>query len=173
MALLEIIEYPHPTLLKIARDIDPKEINDDLRKLIKNMIETMIEAPGVGLAAPQVNISKRLFVVDVSSEYPDRPPFALINPVILESSGKTTFNEGCLSLPEFREDVPRAKYVKMQYIDENGKKQIIEDEGFLAIVVQHELDHLNGIVAADRVSPMKKMMYLKKLKKRERVPASL
>lgn len=173
MSVLQIIEYPHPTLLKIARDIDPKEITDDLRSLIRNMIDTMIEAPGVGLAAPQVNISKRLFVVDVSSEYPDRPPFALINPVIVESRGKTSFNEGCLSLPEFREDVERAKYIKVKYLDETGKEQMIEDEGFLAIVIQHELDHLNGIVAADRVSPMKRMMYLKKLKKREKQPVAL
>lgn len=168
MALLEIIEYPHPTLTKIARDIDLIEINDNLRKLIRDMIETMIEAPGVGLAAPQVNISKRLFVVDVSADYPDRPPFALINPVIKESSGTTTFNEGCLSLPDFREDVPRSKKIKVEYLDENGKKQTIEDEGFLAIVIQHELDHLNGVVAADRISPMKRMMYLKKLKKRDK-----
>jgi len=173
MALLEIIEYPHPTLLKAARSVDLAEINDSLRSLIKNMIETMIEAPGVGLAAPQVNISKRLFVVDVSGDYPDRPPFALINPVILEKSGTTTFDEGCLSLPEFRETVPRAKKVKMQYLDEFGKKQIVEDEGFLAIVVQHELDHLDGIVAADRISPMKRMIYLKKLKKREKRAVSL
>jgi peptide deformylase len=168
MALLEIIEYPHPTLKKIAREVDPVEINDDLRKFIKNMIETMIDAPGVGLAAPQVNVSKRIFVVDVSSEYPDRPPFALINPVIVEASGKTGIAEGCLSLPDFREEVDRYKKIKMEYLDEYGKKQIIEDEEFLAIVVQHELDHLNGIVAADRISPMKRMMYLKKLKKRDK-----
>ncbi len=173
MALLEIIEYPHPTLLKVAREVAPAEINDGLRKTINDMIETMLDAPGVGLAAPQVNISKRFIVVDVSSEYPDRKPFALINPTILEQSGKTSFNEGCLSLPEFREDIERSKYVKVQYLDEQGKRQVIEDEGFLAIVIQHELDHLNGIVAADRVSPMKKMMYLKKLKKKDRRPAAV
>lgn len=168
MALLEIIEYPHPTLKKVAREVDPLEINDDLRKFIKDMIETMIDAPGVGLAAPQVNISKRIFVVDVSSEYPDRPPFVLINPVIVEASGKTGIAEGCLSLPDFREEVDRYKKIKMEYLDEYGKKQVLEDEEFLAIVVQHELDHLNGIVAADRISPMKRMMYLKKLKKRDK-----
>lgn len=173
MALLEIIEYPHPTLLKIARDVDPREINDSLRVTIKDMIETMIDAPGVGLAAPQVNISKRFVVIDVSSEYPDRPPFALINPVIVEKSGRTTFDEGCLSLPDFRETVERAKKVKVEYLDEFGKKQSFEDENFLAIVIQHELDHLDGIVAADRISPMKRMMYLKKLKKREKRAAVL
>jgi peptide deformylase len=168
MAVLPIIEYPHPTLLKVARDVDPQEINDGLRKIIADMIETMIEAPGVGLAAPQVNISKRFFVVDVSNYYPDRKPFALINPVILERSGKEVFEEGCLSLPDFSEEVERSKKVKVTYLDEMGKKQTIEDEEFLAIVIQHEMDHLDGIVAADRISPMKRMMYLKKLKKRER-----
>src|SRR4051812_33502677 len=110
MALLPIIEYPHPTLKKVAREVDPIEINDALRKTLQDMIETMIEAPGVGLAAPQVNISKRFFVVDVSAYYPDRPePFALINPVIREKSGKTGIEEGCLSLPDFREEVERSK----------------------------------------------------------------
>src|SRR4051812_11417228 len=122
MALLEIIEYPHPTLKKVAREVDPIEINDHLRTLIQNMIETMLEAPGVGLAAPQVNISRRLIVVDVSSYYPDRKPFALINPVITEKSGRTTFEEGCLSLPEFREEVERSKKITVQYLDEFGKK---------------------------------------------------
>lgn len=168
MALLEIIEYPHPTLKKVAREVDPIEINDAFRKTIADMIETMQNAPGVGLAAPQVNISKRFIVVDVSASYKDLKPFALINPVILERSGTTTCDEGCLSLPEFRETVERSKKIKVSYLDEWGKQQILEDEDFLAIVIQHEIDHLDGIVAADRISPMKRMMYLKKLKKREK-----
>lgn len=168
MALLPIIEYPHPTLQKIARDVEPSDINDSLRKIIQDMIETMIDAPGVGLAAPQVNISKRFIVVDVSHVYPDRKPFALINPKITAREGKTTFDEGCLSLPEFYETIERSKKITCEYLDENGKKQTIVDEDFLAIVIQHEIDHLDGVVAADRVSPMKRMMYLKKLKKREK-----
>lgn len=168
MGLLKIIEYPHPTLKKVARELDPVEINDGLRKTIQDMIETMIEAPGVGLAAPQVNISKRFIVVDVSSAYEGRKPFALINPKIVEKSGKTTYDEGCLSLPDFRETIERSKKVKIEYLDEWAKPQTIEDDDFLAIVVQHEIDHLDGIVAADRISPMKRMMYLKKLKKREK-----
>jgi peptide deformylase len=171
MAILKIIEYPHPTLKKVAREIDPIEINDDLRKTLRDMIETMQEAPGVGLAAPQVNISKRFIVVDVSQVDEGTVPFALINPVILEKSGKTTYDEGCLSLPDFRETVERAKKIKVKYLDEFGKPQILEDETFLAIVIQHEIDHLDGIVAADRISPMKRMMYLKKLKKREKESA--
>src|SRR3954462_14744095 len=115
MAILEIIEYPHPTLKKVARDVQPNEINDTLRNTIEDMIQTMVEAPGVGLAAPQVNISKRFFVVDVSAYYPDRKPFVVINPKIIEKSGKTTFDEGCLSLPDFRETVERAKKIKVEY----------------------------------------------------------
>lgn len=169
MSILQIIEYPHPTLTKVARDVDIGDINDSLRKIIADMIETMIDAPGVGLAAPQVNISKRFIVVDVSSAYPDRKPFALINPVIVEREGKTTFDEGCLSLPDFRETIERSKKIKVEYLDEHGKKQTIVDDDFLAIVIQHEIDHLDGVVAADRISPMKRMMYLKKLKKREKI----
>jgi peptide deformylase len=168
MALLDIIEYPHPTLKKVARDVDPSEINDKLRAFLDDMIETMLEAPGVGLAAPQVNVSKRMIVVDVSSRNESLKPFALINPYILERSGKTTFDEGCLSLPEFHETIERSKKIKVRFLDAWGKEQIIEDDDFLAIVIQHEIDHLDGIVAADRVSPMKRMMYLKKLKKLEK-----
>lgn len=173
MAKLEIIDVPHPTLKKVAREIEPSEINDSLRTFIADMIETMQEAPGVGLAAPQVNVSKRLIVIDVSSEYPDRPPFALINPVIIEKSGQTTFEEGCLSIPEFRAEIKRAKRIVVEYLDETGKKMRLEDEGFLAIVIQHEIDHLNGITMLDHVSPMKRIMYLKKLKKLQKREQSL
>jgi peptide deformylase len=168
MARLEIIDVPHPTLKKIAVEVSPKEINDNLRGFVADMIETMLEAPGVGLAAPQVNVSKRILVVDVSAEYPDRKPFALINPMIVEKSGDSIFEEGCLSIPEFRADIKRAKKIKVEYLDEWGKTQSLEDDGFLAVVIQHELDHLNGITMLDHVSPMKRMMYLKKLKKRQR-----
>lgn len=165
MAKLEIIDVPHPTLKKIAEEVKASEINEQLRLFIKDMIETMLDAPGVGLAAPQVNVSKRIIVVDVSSDYPDRPPFALINPKIVESSGDCSFEEGCLSIPEFRTEIKRAKKVRVEYLDEYGKEQSIEDSDFLAIVLQHEIDHLNGITMLDHVSPMKRMMYLKKLKK--------
>lgn len=168
MAKLDIIDIPHPTLKKVAKEIEVSEINDNLRAFIADMIETMQDAPGVGLAAPQVNVSKRLIVVDVSSEYPDRKAFALINPKIISCSGDTAIEEGCLSVPEFRAEIKRSKSVKVEYLDEYGNKQILEDEGFLAIVLQHEIDHLNGITMLDHVSPMKRMMYLKKLKKMQK-----
>jgi len=172
MALLPILQYPHPTLSKIAKDVDPIDINDDFRKTVKDMIETMVDAPGVGLAAPQVGISKRFFVVDISGYDEKVNPFCLINPKIVEKSGKESMEEGCLSLPGFSETVERAKHIKVEYLDEFGKKQVLEDEDFLAVVIQHENDHLDGIVAADRISPMKRMMYLKKLKKLEKDAAS-
>lgn len=176
MALLNIVDYPAAILTQAAEEVNPQEINDKLRKIISDMMEIMQEAPGVGLAAPQVNISKRFFVVDVShnEKYQNtrNKPFCLINPQILEKSGTTTYEEGCLSLPEFRETVERAKKIKVHYLDEWGKEQILEDDDFLAIVIQHETDHLNGIMAIDRISPMKKMIYLKKLKKLQKEAAA-
>jgi peptide deformylase len=168
MAILEIIDVPHPTLKLVAKAVTPDEINDELRKFIADMIETMLDAPGVGLAAPQVNVSKRILVADASSENPKYKPFVLINPEIIEKSGDCVFEEGCLSLPEFRANISRSKSVKVQYLDEFGKKQTIEDDGFLAIILQHEMDHLNGITMLDHVSATKRDMYLKKLKKRAR-----
>lgn len=168
MALLEIIDVPHPTLSKVAEPVKSSEINDELRKFIADMIETMKDAPGVGLAAPQVNVSKRILVVDVSSEDPSMPPFALINPEIIEQSGECGIEEGCLSIPEFTAEIPRAKEVKVRYLDENGREKEIKADGFLAIVLQHELDHLNGITMLDHVSAMKRFMYLKKIKKKQR-----
>ena len=165
MAILEIIDVPHPTLKMRAKEVAANEINDDLRRFIEDMLETMKEAPGVGLAAPQVNVSKRILVADPSSEDVAYGPMALINPEIIEMSGENCFEEGCLSVPEFRAEIKRSKRVKLRYLDIWGKEQIIEDDGFLAIVLQHEIDHLNGITMLDHVSPMKRMMYLKKIKK--------
>lgn len=168
MALLNIIEVPHPVLRKKAKEVPPDEINESMEQFIQNMIDTMREAPGVGLAAPQVSVSKRIIVVDVSREYEGKSPFGLINPVIVEKSGEGTIEEGCLSIPEFRAEIPRAKKVKVEYLDPKGNSQVIEDEDFLAVVLQHEIDHLNGITMLDHVSPMKREMYLRKMKKLKR-----
>jgi peptide deformylase len=168
MALLPIIDVPHPTLSKVAEPVKKSEINDELRQFIRDMIETMQDAPGVGLAAPQVNVSKRILVVDISSEEPEMKPFALINPEIVAHSGETGIEEGCLSIPEFTAEIPRYQSVSVRYLDENGVEQELQANGFLAIVLQHELDHLNGITMLDHVSAMKRFMYLKKLKKKQK-----
>lgn len=168
MALLQIIDIPHPTLKKVAEPVKAAEINDELRKFISDMLETMYEAPGVGLAAPQVNVSKRILVCDPSREGEEPRPMAFINPEIVEISGDCSFEEGCLSIPEFRAEIKRAKKVKVRYLDIHGVERIIEDDGFLAIVLQHEIDHLNGITMLDHVSATKREMYLKKIKKQQR-----
>ena len=165
MAILEIIDVPHPTLKKKAKEVEPEEFNEDLKKFVEDLFDTMNDAPGVGLAAPQVNVSKRILVADASSDNPDYKPMAFINPVIVEKSGDCTFEEGCLSIPEFQAEIPRAKKIKVEYQDVNGKKHTIEDDGFLAIILQHEIDHLDGITMLDHVSAVKRMMYLKKIKK--------
>lgn len=165
MAILEIIDVPHPTLKKVAADVKPEEINDQLRSFILDMIETMKEAPGVGLAAPQVNVSKRILVADPDRDELGRGPMVFINPRIIESSGESVYEEGCLSLPEFRANIKRAKKITVEYLDEFGRKKTIEDDGFLATILQHELDHLNGITMLDHVGAMKRVMYLKKIKK--------
>lgn len=166
MALLEIIDVPHPTLSKVAEVVAPEDFNEDLRKFVSDMMETMKDAPGVGLAAPQVNVSKRIIVVDVSSYYEKLEPFALINPEIIEKSGDNKIEEGCLSVPDFTTEIPRSKKIKVRYQDEMGEEKELEDDDFLSIVIQHELDHLNGITMLDHVSAMKREMYLKKIKKK-------
>lgn len=172
MAVLEIIDVPHPTLKKVAEEVRPEEFGEELQELCSNMIETMLDAPGVGLAAPQVNISKRVLVIDVRDTDPSREPFAMVNPKIVERSGSTVCEEGCLSIPEFRAEIKRSKWIKVEYQDAYGKAYTLEDEGFLAIVVQHETDHLNGITMLDHVSAMKRMMYLKKIRKLQKALVS-
>lgn len=168
MAILEIIDVPHPTLKKVAEPVKPHEIDDDLRVLISNMIETMKEAQGVGLAAPQVNVSKRILIADPGAQEGQSDPLVFINPEIVSHSGENIFEEGCLSIPEFSANIKRSKKIKVKYLDAHGKEQSIEDDGFLATILQHEIDHLNGITMLDHVSPMKRMMYLKKIKKLSR-----
>jgi len=173
MAVLEIIDVPHPTLKKKAVEVKPEEFNEDLKKFVEDMLETMRDAPGVGLAAPQVNVSKRILVADPSSEEDSQSPMVFINPVIVEKSGECVFEEGCLSIPEFRAEIRRAKKIKVEYQDIEGKKHTIEDNGFLAIILQHEIDHLDGITMLDHVSAMKRMMYLKKVKKQKKYETEL
>ena len=142
--VLKIIKFPNPILRKKAKAV--KKITPEIVKLIDNMIDTMHAAPGVGLAAPQVNKSIRLIVVDVGPG-----PIVLLNPKILEQSGSQTFTEGCLCLPGVEAPVERASHVKVKGLDRDGEEVTIETDGFLATVLQHEIDHLQGIVFIDRV----------------------
>ncbi|MDI6864610.1 peptide deformylase [Thermodesulfovibrio yellowstonii] len=162
MAILEIKKYPDEVLKKKAETIS--EINGDLQKLIDNMIETMYNANGIGLAAPQVGILKRLIVVDTSPREQNQSLIVLINPEIADSEGEILSEEGCLSLPGFTTRLKRKERVIVKGLDRNGKEIEIEATGLLARALQHEIDHLDGILLIDKISPLKRELFRKKFK---------
>jgi peptide deformylase len=165
--ILPIVAYGHPTLRKVATDIGPDY--PGLSELIDNMYETMYSAEGVGLAAPQVNHGIRLFIIDASPYEEDKPELKgfkkiFINPHIIEESGdEMAFNEGCLSIPQIREDVVRKSRIRIQYQDREFNSYDEEFEGVPARIIQHEYDHLEAKLFVDRISPLKKMLLKKKL----------
>ncbi|MEW5725401.1 MAG: peptide deformylase [Thermodesulfobacteriota bacterium] len=163
MAVLPILKYPDPILKKEAGPIT--EITEDIRKLAQDMIETMYDAPGSGLAAPQVGRSCRLIVVDHSTEEHVGRALALLNPEIVRAEGELVFEEACLSVLDYSAKVTRANQVWVRSLDLVGCPVEIEAEGRLAVVLQHEIDHLNGILFIDRISSLKRDLYRRKLKK--------
>jgi len=166
MAVLEILKYPHPKLKK--KSLPVETIDDNLRRLIADMAETMYGAPGVGLAAPQVGHSLRLAVIDVTPANEKKNLLVLINPEIISAEGECTWDEGCLSVPDYNEDVKRKEKVVVRYQDPEGKTCEIETEGLLAIALQHELDHLDGILFIDRISSLKRALYRRRLQKEKK-----
>lgn len=165
MALLQILRYPDPRLHKLAAPV--REFDDQLRFLVHDMAQTMYAAPGIGLAATQVDVHKQLIVIDIS-EAKDQL-LVLINPEILQRRGESTFEEGCLSVPGVYEKVARAEWIRVRALDQNGKSFEIEADGLLAVCVQHEMDHLKGLVFVEYLSKLKQLRIVKKLKKAERV----
>src|SRR5210317_1759872 len=167
MAKLKILEFPDPRLRKKAAHVE--NVDDELRTLIDDMFETMYEAPGIGLAATQVDVHRRLLVADVS---PDKSePHVLINPEIIEKDGVTQSDEGCLSVPGYYEAVRRAEHIRVRFLDRNGEQQEMEAEGLLAICIQHEMDHLDGKLFVDYLSEAKRQRIRKKLEKDRRYAA--
>jgi len=164
MAVLEIKTYPEKVL---SRKADPvQEIDGALRHLIDDMIETMYAAPGIGLAAPQVGVSKQLIVIDVRLREDEKIPLiVLINPEIAYSDGEIDSEEGCLSLPGYIATVKRAERVVVRGLSKEGKLREIEGEGLLARALQHELDHLNGTLLIDRISSIKREFFKKRFQK--------
>jgi len=152
MAKLRILEFPDPRLRKKATPIEA--VDDALRALIDDMFETMYEAPGIGLAATQIDFHKRLLVADVSREKTD--PYALINPQLLEKDGLIVTEEGCLSVPGYYEEVERAEHIRVRFLDRNGDEIEMEAEGVLAVCIQHEMDHLDGKLFVDYLSEAKR-----------------
>ncbi len=164
MALLPILVAPDPRLKTKAKPVEA--VDDDLRKLIDDMLETMYEAPGIGLAAPQVGVLKRLLVLDVAGKDDPPAPMAFINPeIVWESDDLNVYEEGCLSIPAHYAEVERPAAVRVRYLDRDGKRQEIEADGLLATCLQHEIDHLDGKLFIDYLSSLKRNMILRKLKK--------
>ncbi len=160
--ILDILEYPDPRLRTLAKPVS--EVTDDIRKLIDDMFETMYDAPGIGLAATQVNVHKQIIVMDLSDE--KNEPRVFINPEIKVLDGELeTMQEGCLSVPGFYEDVDRIEHCLIRALDRDGKPFEIEAEGLLAVCIQHEVDHLNGKLFVDYLSTLKRNRIRKKLEK--------
>ncbi len=169
MALRKILHYPEPVLKE--KSLPVTEFNDELKQLAADMVETMYDAPGVGLAAPQVGELKRLIILDCSAKEEEEDLIVAVNPEIVASSGDSLEEEGCLSVPGFYASVKRSSEVTMRYQDTDGTTHERKATGLLAIGIQHELDHLEGVLFVDRLSPLKRSMfkkkYLKMLKERE------
>ena len=168
MALLPILHFPDERLRDVAKEVE--NVDADIRQLADDMLDTMYDDGGIGLAAIQVNVKKRIIVMDLS-ENKDSPK-VLINPVIIESDGKEKMQEGCLSVPGFYEYVERAEHVKCQFLNLEGKQEILEADGLLAVCIQHEIDHLDGKLFIDYLSPLKQSRLKKKLLKQEKLQAS-
>ena len=159
----EILIWPDPILKKKAQPLTG--VDAGTRKLVRDMFETMYDAEGVGLAAPQVGVLARVIVLDTTPRQPESKPLAMINPEIIAMEGETTYTEGCLSIPGEAEDVDRAAKVTVRFLDVEGEEQTLECDGLLAIAVQHETDHLDGTVFVDHISTLKRELIRKRMKK--------
>ncbi|MDA7746630.1 peptide deformylase [Psychromonas sp.] len=164
MALLEVLHFPDERLRTVAKPVD--KITPEIKKLSADMIETMYDENGVGLAATQINVHLRIVVIDVSAERDQ--PMTLINPAIIDTSGVEVSEEGCLSVPDTNADVERAEFVTLEYLNLDGEKQVVKADGLFAVCIQHELDHLQGKLFIDYLSPFKQKRIKAKLEKLQR-----
>lgn len=170
MAVLPIITAPDPRLKAACEPV--AEVDAEVARLMDDMLDTMYLAPGIGLAAPQVGVTKRVLVVDVSPKEGPREPIRMANPeIVWQSEELATYEEGCLSLPEQYADVERPAKVRIRYLDETNTQQELEAEGLLATCLQHEMDHLDGIIFVDHLSALKRKMILRKLAKQKKLQA--
>jgi peptide deformylase len=165
MATLEILHFPDPRLRQRALEVET--VDDRVRQLVDDMFETMYQAPGIGLAATQVNVHERVIVIDVSRDQDQ--PLVFINPEIIEREGVEEMDEGCLSVPGIYERVQRAERIKVRALDRDGKTFELETDGLLAVCIQHEIDHLDGKLFVDYLSQLKRQRIRKKLEKQRRL----
>ena len=167
MAILEIVRAPDPRLKAATEPV--ADVDAKLRRFMDDMLETMKEAKGIGLAANQVGVLKRVAVIDLDPGGPKSRPYYLVNPRIVEASKEeVTYNEGCLSVPDIWEDVHRPARLTVEYTDEKGKTQTVTADGLLATCLQHEIDHLNGMLFIDHISRLKRSIALRKAAKQKR-----
>ena len=159
----EILVWPNPVLKQKAHPV--AKVDDSVRTLIKDMFESMYAADGVGLAAPQIGVLKNVIVLDTTPRQPDSKAVAMVNPEILTLEGKCSYKEGCLSVPGEAEEVERAAIVTARYLDEDGTERTITADGLLAIAIQHECDHLKGVMFVDHISALKREIIRKRMKK--------
>jgi len=164
MAILHICTYPEEILRRRAEPIT--EIDEEVVKLVDHMAETMYSAPGIGLAATQVGVSKQVLVADIAPRRPESELIVLINPEIVAAEGEVIFEEGCLSVPDYQAEVKRHEKVTVRGLNLKGEEVEIEAEGLLAVVLQHEIDHLNGMLFIDRLSKLKRDLYKRKVRKK-------
>ncbi len=172
MAILPIIKAPDPILKKRCERVE--RVDDEIRRLMDDMLETMYAAPGVGLAAPQVGVSKRIIVIDTARQDEEPNPLRIANPEIVESSDEIALREeGCLSFPDQYEEVERPVRVRVRYLDHENEIRELEADGLLAICIQHEMDHLDGVLMVDHLSGLKRSMILRKMAKLKKAGASV
>ncbi len=164
MALRDILILPDKRLRLVSEPV--KKVDRDIRQLVEDLFESMYEAPGIGLAAIQIGVPWRVITMDLAKKETPKEPRVFINPEILwQSEEKATYEEGCLSIPEFYEEVERPAQVRVKYLDLEGKEQVLEANGLLATCLQHEIDHLNGVLFIDHISKLKRDRVVKKFSK--------
>ncbi|WP_075291009.1 peptide deformylase [Pararhizobium arenae] len=168
MTIKPLIILPDPVLREVSRPIET--VNDDIRRLADDMLETMYDAPGIGLAAIQIGVPRRMLVIDVSKEGEEKAPLVFINPEIVRTSDeRSVYEEGCLSIPDYYAEVERPAALTVNYVDRDGKAQSVDADGLLATCLQHEIDHLNGTLFIDHISKLKREMVIRKFTKAAKV----
>ncbi|MDM9626186.1 peptide deformylase [Rhizobium sp. S152] len=172
MTIKPLIILPDPVLRQLSKPVE--RVDADLQRLADDMLETMYDAPGIGLAAIQIGVPRRMLVIDVAREGEDKQPLVFINPEIVTSSDdRSVYEEGCLSIPDYYAEVERPATIGVRYLDRDGKEQTVEADGLLATCLQHEIDHLNGVLFIDHISRLKREMVIKKFTKAAKTTKAL
>ena len=171
MTIKPLIILPDPILRQVSKPIET--MDGEVKKLADDMLETMYDAPGIGLAAIQIGVARRMLVLDVSKEGEDKKPLVFINPEIVASSdARSVYEEGCLSIPDYYAEVERPAGITVRHLDREGKEQVTEADGLLATCLQHEIDHLNGVLFIDHISKLKREMVIRKFTKAAKMRGS-